>query len=227
VKPATITALSWLVTLLTPIILILTALRLLLLPAFLQVEYRMPGFPADSYGFTQQERLEWSTYAWRYAVNRADISYLQQLRFADGSPLLNERELSHMQDVKLVVQPALAVYYFALVLLAGLWIYARRAGRKEAFQSGLSRGGWVTVGLIAGMALIALIGFWQFFSLFHAVFFQGDSWLFAYYDTLIRLFPLRFWQDVFAFAFGFALIAGVLLGLFARDRRSPPESGKV
>ncbi len=34
---------------------------------------------------------------------------------------------------------------------------------------------------------------------FHHLFFQGDTWLFLYSDTLIRLFPERFWQQVFAF----------------------------
>ena len=39
--------LTLLVALLTPLILLGLALRLLLTPAFLQVEYHMPGFPAD------------------------------------------------------------------------------------------------------------------------------------------------------------------------------------
>ena len=50
-------ALSWVVTILVPVALILTAVRLLMLPVFLDFEYSTPNFPADSYGFTKQDRL--------------------------------------------------------------------------------------------------------------------------------------------------------------------------
>ena len=101
------TFLAFIVTLLTPIALLGLGLRLLLSPLFLQIEYNMPYFPADEYGFTKQDRLHWAPYAVEYLVNSADISYLGDLKFEDGSPLYNERELSHMQDVKRVTQGAL------------------------------------------------------------------------------------------------------------------------
>jgi integral membrane protein (TIGR01906 family) len=86
------------------------------------------------------------------------------------------------------------------------------------FRSGLSRGGWLTVGLILGVGLFAAVNFWQFFTYFHELFFTGDSWLFNYSDTLIRLFPIRFWQDVFMFVLGFALLSGAGLGWFLRPK---------
>ena len=78
------------------------------------------------------------------------------------------------------------------------------------------------VGLAGVVAAVVIVGmfllpnlFWAFFEGFHSLFFEGDSWLFQYSDTLIRLFPLRFWQDTFLFA---ALIAvggglGLTLGI--------------
>ena len=94
------TILSYLVSLLVPIALIGTALRILLSPIFINIEYRMPYFPADEYGFTQQDRLQWAPFALKYLVNNSDISYLGDLKFTNGTPLYNERELSHMADVK-------------------------------------------------------------------------------------------------------------------------------
>jgi len=35
--------------------------------------------------------------------------------------------------------------------------------------------------------------------------------MFAYSDTLIRLFPVRFWQDCFIYVGGFALVVGLAL----------------
>ena len=72
----------------------------------------------------------------------------------------------------------------------------------------------VTIGLIVvvGIAINPDV-FWNFFAGFHHLFFTGDSWLFLYSDTLIRLFPIRFWEDAFLWAAVIALAGGVGLAL--------------
>ena len=112
------------ITILIPLVLIGLAIRVLLTPLFYQTEYNMPYFPPDGYGFTKADRLKWAPYAVNYLVNSADISYLGDLQFDDGSPLYNERELRHMQDVKTVTQGALKLWYISLVLLLGLGVWA-------------------------------------------------------------------------------------------------------
>ena len=57
------------------------------------------------------------------------------------------------------------------------------------------------------------VSFWNFFTVFHEIFFKGDSWLFLYSDTLIRLFPLPFWESAFAFVGILDVAAGLALGL--------------
>jgi integral membrane protein (TIGR01906 family) len=197
-------------------------LRLLLSPAFLQIEYRMPGFPDDSYGFTLEDRLHWSRYAVDYLVNDAGIDYLGELTFEDGSPLFNERELSHMQDVKNVVRPVIWIGYGSWIVLIGLGLWARFNGWWQDYRRGVKRGGWLAVILVAALALFGIIGFMQFFTIFHNLFFEGDSWLFLYSDTLIRLFPIRFWQDCFLYAGGITLIGGLLLGLLVKAEKRKP-----
>jgi len=154
-----------------------------------------------------------------YLVNSEDISYLGDLKFDDGTPLYNERELSHMDDVKRVTQGALRVWYISLMLLALLGVWAWFGDWWQAYRLSLMRGGWLMVGLAAAVGLIVVIGiainpniFWNFFAGFHSLFFEGDSWLFVYSDTLIRLFPIRFWQDAFLLAAVIALGGGVALG---------------
>src|SRR5450759_3304485 len=88
--------LSWLVTLLLPLALTFLGVHLLLTHAFPAIEYRLPGFPVDEYGFTLQDRLHWSQLSIDYLLNNADISFLGDLTFPDGTPLFNARELSHM-----------------------------------------------------------------------------------------------------------------------------------
>ncbi len=217
--------LSWFVSLITPLFLLGLGLRILLTPVFYQVEYNMPYFPVDEYGMTKQERLQWAPFAINYLVNNEDISYLGNLQFEDGSPVYNERELSHMHDVKIVTKGALNAWYASIILLIALGAWAKAGQGASAFRLGLRRGGWWMIGiagLIAGIAGVGILinpdVFWQFFTLFHKVFFEGDSWLFYFSDSLIRLFPMRFWQDAFLWAAVIALGGGLGLALGLRER---------
>ncbi len=221
---------AWLVTLIVPLALLGAALRLLLLPPWLQIEYRMPYFPADDYGFSTQDRLHWSTFALSYLVNNSDISYLGELHFDDATALFNGRELSHMQDVKRVTGGVLRTWYAGLVVLALLAASAWRAHWLDIYVGALVRGAWLTIGIAILLGTIVAVGitmspdlFWTFFTWFHGLFFQGNSWLFADSDTLIRLFPIRFWQDTFLAAALFILAAGLGLavGLGPRAAKKP------
>ena len=212
--------LSWVVTILIPLVLLGLAIRVLLTPLFYQTEYNMPYFPPDEYGFTKADRLKWAPYAVNYLINSADISYLGDLQFDDGSPLYNERELRHMQDVKTVTQGALKLWYISLVLLLGLGVWAWYGSWWAYFLLGLKRGGWLMVGLAGLIGAIVIVGiainpnvFDEFFVLFHSLFFEGNSWLFYFSDTLIRLFPIRFWEDAFLWAAVIALGGGLALAL--------------
>jgi integral membrane protein (TIGR01906 family) len=215
--------LSYLISFLTPIALIGTALRILLTPIYYTVEYNMPYFPADEYGFTKLDRLRWAKPSVEYLVNGAGISFLGDLKFDDGTPIYNERELSHMEDVKGVVINALGVWVISLIILAVLATYAKRGGWMPDYLNGLRRGGWWMIGLAAALGLIVGVGiavnpdvFWQFFTVFHHIFFKGDSWLFYFSDTLIRLFPMRFWEDAFLWAAILALGGGAALAFGIR-----------
>ena len=228
------TILSYLVSLFVPLALIGIALRILLSPIFINIEYRMPYFPADEYGFTQQDRLQWAPFALQYLVNSSDISYLGDLKFSNGTPLYNERELSHMADVKKVVLGALRAWYISLVVLTLLAVLAWRGKWIPDYLNGLRRGGIWMIGLSTALGLVAGIGitinpdvFWQFFTLFHHIFFSGNSWLFYFSDTLIRLFPMRFWEDAFLWAAILALGGGIALAFGLRIKSFPKREERV
>jgi integral membrane protein (TIGR01906 family) len=223
-------ALSWLVAILVPITLIGLGVRLLLTPLYLQLEYRLPGFPADMYGFSTDERIRWGTYGIRYLLNDAPPSYLGVLRLNTGKPLFGERELAHMQDVKLVVSQVLRSWCMAISLMAILLAWAWRSRWLAAYRHGLRLGGWLTLACAATAGLLGSIGasgsgelFWKFFSAFHGIFFSGDSWLFAYSDTLIRLYPLRFWQDTVVYIGVLAALGAAMLALGLREPSTPTD----
>lgn len=214
--------LTWLVTVLVPVILVLTGVRLMMSNAFLKIEYNLPGFPADRYGFSTADRLYWADIAKDYLTNSAGIEFLADLRFADGSPVYNARELKHMVDVKNVVNAALSVWLIALGGLLLLTMWARNNQWGEAYRAGLRRGGWLTVILVGAVIFFVLLSFGVFFVAFHNVFFEPGTWVFYYSDTLIRLFPERFWRDIFIYVGGFAVLGGLGLALGFRRKGEGP-----
>ena len=202
---------TWVAAILVPVALILTSVRILLTPAFVEIEYRTPNFPADPYGFIQEDRLHWAQLARIYLLNDADISFLADMRFPDGSLVYNQRELGHMVDVKNVVKATLVVWYISLAILIGLGVWAVVGGWWDTYRLGLVRGGWLTVIFVGSVVLFVLVGFGVFFVYFHEVFFNPGTWIFEYSDTLIRLFPERFWRDAFLVIGGLSLFGGLAL----------------
>jgi integral membrane protein (TIGR01906 family) len=226
--------LGWLVTLLVPVVLVLTAVRLLLTPAYILIEYNTPAFPADPYGFTKEERIYWARISLDYLVNDEDISFLADLRFPEGQQVppascrflddctrfYNDSELGHMQDVKEVVSAAMIVWFTSLVLLVGLGIWAWLGNWVMDYRRGLGRGGWLTAILIGSLLAFVLIAFGILFVAFHEIFFDPGTWRFYYSDSLIRLFPERFWRDTFLAVGLLAGGAGLLIGYLLREKKT-------
>ena len=202
-----------------PFVLIMTAIRILINPVFLKFEYNQPNFPPDPYGFTTEDRLKWGILSMEYLVNDEPDNYLGTLTFDDGFPLYNERELSHMLDVRILVKNALKAWYGLLALSGVIALFAWKRGFLKNYWKSIANGGWVTLGLIGLILLSTFIDFSGLFTAFHGLFFEGDTWLFYASDTLIRLYPLKFWSDAFIFMGVFTVI-GALACIFFGSRLS-------
>lgn len=200
-----------------PVALLLTSVRLLLTPAFVRLNYGLPGFPQDPYGYTAAERMQWATVALEYLLNDEPISFLGDLRSEAGGPLYNARELKHMLDVKILVQQAMAVWLAALAVSAVLGlVLAQWGGVAEAWRS--LRSAALAALAAMGLLLALIVAFFPFvFVGFHRLFFEGDTWLFSYSDTLIRLFPERFWLTAFVAIVLGTIAMAVLLWLVSRE----------
>jgi integral membrane protein (TIGR01906 family) len=218
-------------TVLIPLVLVLTNVRLLMTPLFPAIEYRLPGFPDDRYGFTRADRLHWSEVAIDYLLNSEGIEFLRKLRFPEGivappescayyldgdcNRLYNDRELRHMEDVKVVTHWVLNVWVIstvAVLLAIGLLYYFRE---MAALRAGLMGGAVVTLVILLGLVTYLLINFNTFFTQFHQVFFEGETWIFLFSDTLIRLFPLPFWEHAFIVVGGGAILEAAIIAVFA------------
>lgn len=196
-----------------PLGLILTGMRIFFTPPFVILEYNMPGFPEDTYGFTKADRIHWANLSLKYLNNDAGIEFLGDLQFADDSPVFNERELGHMVDVKLFFKTMMAIWLGLVAFLVIASLFAWRARWLAHYWAAVSAGGWLTLGLLGLILVTVFLNFSALFTVFHQLFFVGDTWLFYFSDTLIRLFPMRLWQDLFI-AIGALSIAGALFLAF-------------
>ncbi|HLV43996.1 MAG TPA: TIGR01906 family membrane protein [Aggregatilineales bacterium] len=199
-----------------PLVLVLLNARVLMSDAYLRWEYGRASFPADTYGFSQAERLQHARRALAYLFNDEDIDYLGDQTFPDGSPLYNERELSHMVDVKVVTRQ---IQFFGIGLILLYAVCALLLALSPPWRGSLARslfaGSVLTIALIVAGLIAVATSFDWLFTQFHALFFEGDSWLFLNSDTLIRLFPIQFWIDAFALMFGGALVEALIIGAAA------------
>ena len=75
------------------------------------------------------------------------------------------------------------------------------------------------MGLLTAILVFVGIAFGVIFVLFHNIFFESGTWTFFYSDTLIRLFPERFWRDTFIAIGLLAGGGGLALGLLLRDKK--------
>jgi integral membrane protein (TIGR01906 family) len=193
-KPVLPRVLQVLLAVFYPVILLVLAVRAVTSPLFLWVEYNRPGFPGDGYGFSTDDRMTYGSYAVDYLSNWSGPRYLGDLVDQSGERLFKDGEVSHMADVKAVILSTFGAGTLLILLGLVAVIYLKRR-HKGGVRRGLFAGSIVTLALIIGLGTLAVLGWEQFFTDFHRIFFANGTWTFSLQDTLIRLFPGQFWMD--------------------------------
>lgn len=207
-------------TIAVPTLLAIGSIRLVMSYQFLQFEYTRVDFPPDFYGFTTEDRLEYGPYSINYLLNGEGIAYLGDLRLplekcwrpqanATDCAMFEEEALRHMVDVK---QVTIATYsiaiLIALITVGILFMSYRHPVFRRSVRLGLTYGSMLTLGIIMSSVVLAVTAWNVFFDTFHEIFFEAGTWRFAFSDTLIRLYPEKFWFDA-------SITIGVLSGIGA------------
>jgi integral membrane protein (TIGR01906 family) len=213
-----------------PVVLTMAAVRSLTLPWYPAWAYERSGFPEDPLGMSRQERLRLARAAVRYLNVRRGSDLLRDLRLPDGARAFNERELEHMDDVKVVYDrlTLVAAVFLGGAVVTGLGLASR--GESCEIWRALAQGGGATLVILLSLGVWMLVGFGQFFTFFHGIFFEPGTWVFRYSDTLIRLFPLPFWQYAGLLIAGAVSLTAVLLlvaGILGSRRCSAGTRRKV
>jgi integral membrane protein (TIGR01906 family) len=145
-----------------------------------------------------------------------------------GAPVLNEREQSHMRDVRGVFA---GFGLLAVLAAAGLAValgLARRLGHPGRAWAAVRDGARA---LAIGVVIAGVVAFFAFdaaFEVFHRLFFAGGSYTFdPGTDRLVQLFPFAFWSEttmaVGAVIIALSVVVAMVAGRLARRHASRPE----
>ena len=218
-KPV-IAIIRWLVIIAIPFLLATAVARIVIAwdnPSY--PEWSYARIEPDRYGFTPDERLALADATLAY-LRRPEpageaIYLLEALRMpGTAEPLYNEREISHMLDVKIVADAFTRVMWaLAAVAAGGLAFLLARAELRPLAGRTLLQGGLLTLLIVVGVMLFLAVGWEVAFTLFHDLFFPPGTWTFAYSDSLIRLFPERFWFEFGLLWTGAILAAAVIFAV--------------
>jgi integral membrane protein (TIGR01906 family) len=205
-----------LIAVVVPPMLIVNGFRVLATDTFVRWELGRGGFPQDRYGLTHDQREALAlTGLESIRPGSEGIVLLERATLPDGSQAFDQRELSHMQDVRTLFGAVLRGQLVAALVIAALALGLARTRLRAVVPRGLLGGALLTLAIAVLAVPFILLGFEDFFTRFHEVFFQGDSWRFSNTDTLIRLYPDRFWQDVSRLAAAITVAQALVLAPLA------------
>ena len=145
----------------------------------------------------------------------ANIS-LTVIKDSEPFELFNQREVTHLRDVKGLIRLDYWVLLGTLIYVlsyAGVSLFWRRRRYWRRLGWGVVSGGGITLALMLAMGLGTLFGFDQLFLQFHLISFTNELWqLDPAKDYLIMLFPRGFWYDAAIFCTGITAGLAIILG---------------
>ena len=161
-----------------PVILLVLAVRAVTSPLFLWVEYNRPGFPGDGYGFSTDDRMTYGSYAVDYLSNWSGPRYLGDLVDQSGERLFKDGEVSHMADVKAVILSTFGAGTLLILLGLVAVIYLQAPPQRGSPPRPVRRLDRHPRASSSASATLAVLGWEQFFTDFHRIFFANGTWTF-------------------------------------------------
>lgn len=181
--------------LVVPLFLISLSLRLLIADR----DFILEGFRENQVHLTtrlDQPRLERIADEFSsYLLGPGGRLDIRVTRDGQQVPLLNEREIVHMEDVQALIRLFMSFLVFGLVVSVVRVGFALGVERTPVpLGRDLLLGAGLMVGVVLFIGILSLIDFSQLWLRFHHVAFRNDLWMLdPRTDYLIMLFPQPFW----------------------------------
>ena len=129
-----------------------------------------------------------------YMAGRIDDMQVIVTNYGAEQPLWSSQAISHMKDVRDLVQLWSTIAIVLGVYMVGYIVYRVRdkSGRLKLCSDVVST--YCIVGIVIGIIAVSVLvfGFNDVFVIFHKLFFSNNDWLFAPSDLIVRLLPEKF-----------------------------------
>jgi len=185
---------------------------------FIEWEYSKKDFPRDRWGMEKEERLKLAKLGLKAVMSDEGMEEFKNAKLKNGRKAFTQRETKHMGDVKRF----LSFFFPSVYILALFWISG--VILLKSFEVLIWSGVFNTF-FLAFLGILTFINYNKAFEVFHNILFDPYSWRFRYSDTLIRIYPMKFWYDgtvfvaVLSFLFGaIVLMAGILGKKFLKEK---------
>jgi len=126
----------------------------------------------------------------------------------------NEKEILHLQDVKVLINRTIKTYYFLLMFTVLFIVFIYRKYYND-FVKILSKSFIYSSTSLIILTIISFLlrnHFQSFFILFHKMSFSNNLWILdPLKDNLIRMFPLQFFVNITQYIFLRSLILSIII----------------
>lgn len=181
-------------------------------PGYYEKEYKKYNVTAD----VHMEMDELLNVTWEMmAYLRGNREDLHVPAMVDGQPreFFNEREISHMEDVRELFLGGLLLRRICCLLAVAclLLMVALKAQISRVLPASVCAGTGLFFAVICILAAIIATDFTKYFVIFHHIFFDNDLWILdPATDLLINIVPEPFFMDTaarIAWTFGISVAA--------------------
>lgn len=195
--------------------------------SYYQSEFAKLNRP-EALGTSMAELARFSRHTTRYLFGREEQPNISLVLYGQERLLLNEREVTHMQDVRKLFALARALTIAGMLAIVLSFLLAWTRGRLPRFLQSLARASaWsLIIGLVIGLLISR--DFTAAFDRFHWLAFTNDLWqLDPAKDQLINLLPEQFFADAVMLAATRTAVSLLLLSATAYFASLRPNRSKL
>ncbi len=196
-----------LLLILGPIVFIGVPVRVAFTEWFVEWEYSKEDFPEDIYGMSKEERLRLAKLGLKAVLSEEGMELFRRATLPDGRPAFNEREIRHMEDVKRILDIFFPFLYVSAFLSLTALIILRDLSLVGKALISVSI---ITLLILLFALLVSLVNYDLAFEVFHNYLFDPYSWRFHPSDTLLRIYPMKFWYDATIFVILFSMTLSLI-----------------
>ncbi|MEK6955673.1 MAG: DUF1461 domain-containing protein [Nanoarchaeota archaeon] len=170
---------------------------ILLIPIFiLLLSFKVFVYDENLYKEQFRENNIYTKYNESY-VNNISSNLVNYFRSKENlGNYYTEREKIHLEDVKILINKALKIFYILFIVLLIIFSYLLQKKDYKTLSKILKYGGILNLIIYFIIFIVSLINFEKFFIKFHELFFVNDYWMLSPNDILVNVFTQEFFNTI-------------------------------